>query len=131
MVCLDGDAEAIAGAPATAPRPALDPHHPAYVIYTSGSTGTPKGIVVAHRHIIASNAARSSIYDELRNLRFLLLPSIAFDSSVVGIFWSLLNGGTLVLPATVSVDAIIAAIRHDQVNCFLTVPSLYKAIFDR
>ncbi|MFL5071599.1 MAG: amino acid adenylation domain-containing protein, partial [Xanthobacteraceae bacterium] len=131
VVCLDTDAAAIAQEPATAPTLTLDPHHPAYVIYTSGSTGTPKGVVVEHRHIIASNAARSSIYDELRELRFLLLSSIAFDSSVAGVFWSLLNGGTLVLPTIVSVDAIISSIVRDGVNCFLAVPSLYKAVFDR
>src|SRR5438105_12914960 len=90
-VCLDADAAAIAREPITAPALALDPLNPAYVIYTSGSTGTPKGVVVEHRHIGASNAARSSFYAGLPQPRFLLLSSIAFDSSIAGIFSSLLN----------------------------------------
>ena len=100
--------------PTTAPALALDPHNPAYVIYTSGSTGQPKGVVVAHRHIAASNAARSSFYADLPQPRFLLLSSIAFDSSIAGVFSCLLDGGTLVLPAALSVDAAIASIVHHQ-----------------
>jgi nonribosomal peptide synthetase DhbF len=130
VVCLDADAPQIARQPVTAPVLWLDPHNPAYVIYTSGSTGNPKGVVVEHHHIIASNAARPSFYADLPQLRFLLLSSIAFDSSIAGIFWSLLNGGTLVLPVDVSVDATISSIFRHHVNCFLAVPSLYSAFID-
>jgi amino acid adenylation domain-containing protein len=130
VVRLDADAPAIAAQPTSAPALVLDPQNPAYVIYTSGSTGTPKGVVVGHRHIAASNAARSSFYADLPQQRFLLLSSIAFDSSIAGIFSCLLNGGTLVLPAALSVDAAIASIVHHQVNCLLAVPSLYAALID-
>ena len=129
IVRLDSDAPHIAQQPATAPPHRLDPHNPAYVIYTSGSTGTPKGVVVEHRHIVASNSARSLFYD-LPSPRFLLLSSIAFDSSIVGIFWSLLSGGTLVLPASLSVDAALSSVLQHEVNCFLAVPSLYDALID-
>ncbi len=110
LVCLDADGPQIARQPLTAPALRLDPLNPAYVIYTSGSTGTPKGVVVEHHHIIASNAARPSFYAGLPRLRFLLLSSIAFDSSIAGIFWGLLNGGTLVLPVDLSVEAAISSI---------------------
>src|SRR5205814_6824216 len=96
IVRLDADASVIARRPDTASPLDLDPRHPAYVIYTSGSTGTPKGVVVAHQQIAASNAARSLFYTDVPAPRFLLLSSIAFDSSVAGTFWSLLSGGTLV-----------------------------------
>src|SRR5204863_5920112 len=36
-VCIDLEASALAGEPATAPAVIIDPRHPAYVIYTSGS----------------------------------------------------------------------------------------------
>src|SRR6185369_17951967 len=130
LVRLDADWPAIARQPATAPPLDLDPRHPAYVIYTSGSTGTPKGVVVAHQQIAASNAARSSFYADVPAPRFLLLSSIAFDSSVAGTFWSLLSGGTLVLSSDLSVDAALAAIAEHDVNCFLAVPSLYGALID-
>src|SRR5262249_23650890 len=63
---LDGEAAAIAAHPTSAPASTVAPHNLAYVIYTSGSTGTPKGVAVEHRHLLASNAARSSFYAELR-----------------------------------------------------------------
>src|SRR5215510_12544205 len=127
---LDGEAAAIAAHPQSAPASTVGPHNLAYVIYTSGSTGTPKGVAVEHRHLLASNAARSSFYAELQPQRFLLLSSIAFDSSIAGIFGSLLNGGTLVLSTALSVDSVISSILRHQVNCFLAVPSLYTALID-
>ncbi|HYP62846.1 MAG TPA: condensation domain-containing protein, partial [Acidocella sp.] len=109
---------------------AIEPQHPAYVIYTSGSTGTPKAVVVEHRNIANSNAARASFYRSLSQNRFLLLSSIAFDSSIAGVFGSILSGGTLVLSAALTADSAIAAIGRHQANSFLTVPSFYAALIE-
>src|SRR5205823_4646616 len=79
---LDTQAAALAGQPTHAPAITLEAQNLAYVIYTSGSTGTPKGVAVEHRHILASNAARSYVYPEPQQQRFLLLSSISFDSSL-------------------------------------------------
>ena len=127
---LDTDAAAIAREPDTAPDVTLDPRHPAYVIYTSGSTGQPKGVVVEHRAIVASNAARLAFYADLTAPRFLLLSSVAFDSSIAGLFWTLLSGGTLVLPRDRSAESAIASIAKHRVNCFLAVPSMYDVLVD-
>ena len=129
-VRLDADWPVVARQPATAPALELDPRHPAYVIYTSGSTGTPKGVVVEHGQIVHSNAARAWFYGGLRQPRFLLLSSIAFDSSIAGIFFSLLDGGTLVLPAELTAEAALAAIETKRADCFLAVPSLYGALLE-
>src|SRR6202040_2293448 len=130
IVRLDADAAAIAAQPAGAPAIDLDPQHPAYVIYTSGSTGTPKGVVVEHRNIVSSNAARSSVYSQLSRQRYLLLSSIAFDSSVAGVFGNILCGGTLVLSDALTTDSTISAILQHEANCFLTVPSFYNALIE-
>src|SRR5262249_58808677 len=63
---LDGVAAAIAAHPSDAPASTVRPHNLAYIIYTSGSTGAPKGVAIEHRHLLASNAARSSFYAELQ-----------------------------------------------------------------
>src|SRR5882724_1624106 len=131
VVRLDADWPIIARHSAAAPATTLDPRHPAYVIYTSGSTGTPKGVVVEHREIAVSNLARSSVYADLPTPRFLLLSSIAFDSSIAGIFWSLLSGGALILTPEISTDAVVSAIARHKVNSFLTVPSLYGALINQ
>src|SRR5207244_13413499 len=114
-------------ATAATARPA-PPEYLSYVICTSGATGTPKGVAVEHRHLLASNTARSLFYAELQPHRFLLLSSISFDSSIAGIFWSLLSGGAIVVSTNVSLDAAISSILRHQINYFLTVPSLYSAV---
>ncbi|HEX3092951.1 MAG TPA: amino acid adenylation domain-containing protein, partial [Candidatus Angelobacter sp.] len=101
--------------------------HLAYVVYTSGSTGKPKGVMVSHQNLVSSTFARKLAYGELG--RFLLLSSISFDSSVAGIFGSLLHGGTLIIASS---DAVRDPLRLHQeiqrlgVESLLCVPSLYK-----
>jgi non-ribosomal peptide synthetase component F len=99
----------------------------AYVLYTSGSTGKPKGVMVSHQNVVSSTFARKLAYGE--SGRFLLLSSISFDSSVAGIFGSLLHGGTLIIA---NGDVVRDPLRLNQevqrlgVESLLCVPSLYK-----
>jgi amino acid adenylation domain-containing protein len=105
----------------------VDPAQPAYVIYTSGSTGRPKGVVVSHRNLMYSTAARRSYYRRLP-YRFLVVSPLAFDSAMAGIFWSLCQGGTLVLPAEeehADPAALRRLIREVGVTHLLCLPSLY------
>ncbi|SES27200.1 nonribosomal peptide synthetase protein BlmX [Lentzea xinjiangensis] len=105
----------------------------AYVIYTSGSTGEPKGVVVEHRNVMASIQARSVAYPESPE-RFLLLSSFAFDSSVVGIFWTLTTGGTLVLPAEgTQLDPVstVGAVARSRPTHTLGIPSLLGPLLDQ
>jgi len=104
------------------------PDDPAYLLYTSGSTGKPKGVVVTHANLRASNAARLQYYSRSPE-RFLLLSSVAFDSSVAGIFWALTSGGALVLPSDDEArdpKALAKRIERDHVDALLCVPSLYS-----
>ncbi len=101
--------------------------HLAYLIYTSGSTGKPKGVMVTHRNLVSSTAARKLVYGN--SGRFLLLSSISFDSSVAGIFGSLLHGGTLVIASRDVVrDPLLLRqeVQRREVETLLCVPSLYK-----
>lgn len=109
----------------------LLPEHLAYVLYTSGSTGKPKGVMVSHRNLVSSTFARKQAYDKLG--RFLLLSSISFDSSVAGIFGSLLYGGTLIIaPDDLVHDPLrlLQEIQHLHVESLLCVPSLYRYLLE-
>jgi len=110
--------------------PAVAPHHLAYIIYTSGSTGQPKGVAVTHGNLLHSTAARFHYYSEPVT-RFLLLSSFAFDSSLVGIFWTLSSGGALVVPrpgTESDVQQLAALIAVQRVTHLLCLPSLYHLL---
>ncbi len=98
IICLDTEWDSISGESEARPTNEMTAENLAYVIYTSGSTGKPKGVLVTHRNLVHSTYARVLYYPEPVG-RYLLLSSFSFDSSVAGIFWTLIQAGALVLPA--------------------------------
>ena len=125
-IAVDEDAASLSG---TFPVD-VAPESPAYLLYTSGSTGRPKGVVVTHGNLWASTAARLQFYGETPE-RFLLVPSLAFDSSVAGLFWMLAGGGALVIPTDEEArDArrLADLIAKERVTSLLCVPSLYAQL---
>jgi len=112
------------------PPPINEPSDLAYVMYTSGSTGSAKGVMVEHRNVVASTFARFHAYKDSPG-RFLLISSIAFDSSVAGIYWTLLSGGTLIIPKQDQADnvsTLASLIKDHQITHLLCIPSLYQLI---
>ena len=108
----------------------IDPAQPAYVIYTSGSTGRPKGVVVSHRSLVHSTDARRTGYRRQVE-SFLLVSTLAFDSALAGLFWTLCCGGTLVLPGEDEHGdpaALRRLIERHGVTHALCLPSLYAWI---
>ena len=97
LVCID-ESSSLSALPDSNPvLKALKLEHLAYVIYTSGSTGRPKGVMVRHESLLYSTMARIEYYQD-PVCRYFLLSSFSFDSSVAGLFWTLCQGGTLMLP---------------------------------
>ena len=106
------------------------PDQLAYIMYTSGSTGRPKGVAVTHRNLVISLRARLHYYPEPVS-RFLLTFSLAFDGSVTGIFWTLSQGGQLVIPSEVvhrDPTELAALVEHHHISHVVWVPSLYNAV---
>jgi amino acid adenylation domain-containing protein len=106
------------------------PDQLAYIMYTSGSTGRPKGVAVTHRNLVTSLRARLQYYPEPVS-RFLLTFSLAFDGSVTGIFWTLLQGGQLVIPSEAAhrdPAELAALIERHHISHAVWVPSLYHAV---
>ena len=108
-------------------------HNLAYLIYTSGSTGRPKGVAVTRGNLARSTAARFAYYSEAPT-GYLLLPSFAFDSSIAGIYWPLLAGGTLILPEEEpqnDPNHLVELFRRGSVSHVLTLPSLYDLLLEQ
>ncbi|WP_338524404.1 amino acid adenylation domain-containing protein [Pseudomonas batumici] len=140
---LSGQTRYLALEQALAPVPAADAENPqlaanaltsahlAYVIYTSGSTGKPKGVMIEQRNLVASTLARCAVYAPNEARRFLLLSSIAFDSSVAGIFGTLISGGTLCIPDAETArnpEAVARFIGEQAITTLLCVPSLGRLV---
>jgi amino acid adenylation domain-containing protein len=133
VVCLDAEWSEIAGdgeATGVENPGAPSSDSLAYIIYTSGSTGRPKGVPITHENLVHSTTARFLYYPE-SVATFLLLSSFAFDSSMAGIFWTLCQGGTLLLPwqrQEQDVRELASLIDRHRVTHTLCLPSLYNLI---
>jgi amino acid adenylation domain-containing protein len=131
-VLLDEEWERIEEESDSEPEREVDAENLAYVIYTSGSTGRPKGVGISHRNLLNSTIARRHFYKGGPD-RFLLLSSFTFDSSVAGIFWTLLEGGTLALPpenAQRDPIQIAELLTQNQITHTLALPLLYQSILE-
>lgn len=100
----------------------------AYVIYTSGSTGRPKGVVVTHSNLAHSTKARNLVYGQSPE-KYLVVSPFYFDSSVAGIYWTLISGGELVLPepnTEQDIFGLTRLVKGRQVTHLLALPSVYR-----
>ncbi len=104
----------------------------AYVLMTSGSTGRPKGVMITHANLLLSTMSRFDYYANPVE-RFLLLSPLYFDSSIAGFYWTLAQGGCLVLPAEGQqreVSEMADLCQTQQVSHLLAIPRLYAWLAD-
>lgn len=105
----------------------------AYLIFTSGSTGRPKGVSVGHDNLRYHVAASAAETPDLPIGRFLLTFPLFFDGSVTGLFCTLAQGGTLVLPTaeeTRDPDRLVSLIRKADVTHVCMTPSFWRLLLD-
>ncbi|WP_170422302.1 non-ribosomal peptide synthetase [Ruegeria arenilitoris] len=102
----------------------------AYVMFTSGSENRPKGVEISHEGLAISTAARDQVYGTAPDV-YLLLSSLAFDSSVAGVYWTLCTGGHLVIAEKQAEQRPVALgqlIAQHGVTHTLCLPSLAGAL---
>src|ERR1700728_1628280 len=110
----------------------LSPQQLAYVIYTSGSTGPPKGVMVEHGSLESSLAARRAVYGDAP-YSAILVPSLAFDSSVAVIFPVLCQGGSLIIASQTErrdLAAVFELIETHSPAEMLTLPAVYQILLE-
>ncbi len=89
----------------------------AYLIYTSGSTGTPKGVMVEHRNVANFFSGMDDVIERGEDAVWLAVTSLAFDISVLELFYTLSRGFKLVIcrddgPAAISGQPFGSSGRH-------------------
>lgn len=110
-------------------RPELDA--PCMALYTSGTTGHPKGVLLSQANL-AHFSAWYADYTQLEaGSRVLQFSSLSFDSSLIDIFPTLLEGAELVVPDdTQRRDPLqlVALIRRQQLTHAFLPPALLSIL---
>lgn len=104
-----------------------------YTIYTSGSTGKPKGVQVEHRNVVNLIQGQMDFVQHPVK-RFLYAYSFAFDGSVLLMWWTLLQGATMIIAEEgmeKDVQILGNLIHKHKISHLLTFPSIYTILLDQ
>ncbi|MEM9917682.1 MAG: amino acid adenylation domain-containing protein [Bacteroidota bacterium] len=132
-LCMDELEEVLQRFPLENLQTQVRPDNLIYTIYTSGSTGKPKGVQIEHRSVVNLIEGQLKVVHAPVD-RFLYAYSFAFDGAVLLIYWTLLDGGTLVIaPEGLEKDVgrLASFIQQQQVTHLLTFPSVYNLLLDQ
>ncbi len=102
----------------------------ACLLYTSGSTGKPKGIVCPHRNIVFNGVVHGHVNRIRADDKLTLFHSIAFGSSHINLYQSLLNGASL-HPFDIKLEGVsrIAPwLFEEQITVFHSTPLVFRQL---
>lgn len=102
-----------------------------YVLFTSGSTGIPKGVTITHRSVINFTEWASEAFEFNENTVFGNQAPFYFDTSVLDIYTTLKNGGSVhIIPQMCFSFPIrlLEYVRNNKINSILWVPTVLIAV---
>lgn len=109
------------------------------ITYTSGSTGEPKGACLDERSMVAVASSLASIVpSEEGETHLCLLPLSTLLENVAGVYASLLNGMTIVVPpqegvglngsSTLNIEQMYSSLYTHKANTAIMTPQLLQAL---
>lgn len=105
----------------------------AYLLFTSGSTGKPKGVQVSHLAVTCSIASHSTAIplpdSTSQNFRWFQFAAPTFDPSLMEIFVTLSNGGTLCSTTRdLTLTDLETSVNEARATIMMATPSLAALI---
>jgi malonyl-CoA/methylmalonyl-CoA synthetase len=108
---------------------AVGPDSPALLCYTSGTTSAPKGAVLTHANVLASTAAVVLAWRWTERDRLLLaLPLFHVHGLAVGVYGTLLSGGSALLFPAFDAGEVLASARAHAATMLFGVPTMYARL---
>ena len=110
-------------------RPDLDA--PCMALYTSGTTGHPKGVLLSQANLAHFTAWYADYVQLTEQSRVLQFSSLSFDSSLIDIFPTLLQGAELIVPGDDQRRdplQLVELIRHQRLSHAFLPPALLSIL---
>ena len=134
-VALDADAppgwisfdEWTRGAAETPPARRIESSCDLYQMYTSGTTGRPKGAVLTHAAVSAQLEQLSGILPVAPGDRYLIVPPIYHAAAALTSFWTIRQGGTLVIMEDFDPAGVVKALSEGGIAAAMLVPAMIQA----
>lgn len=104
-----------------------------YVLFTSGSTGIPKGVIITHRSVIDYTEWVGETFVLDHNTVIANQAPFYFDNSVLDIYSTIRNGGTLHIISVMLYSfpvRLLEYIRDHEINTIFWVPTVLSRIAD-
>ena len=108
---------------------AAAPDDAALICFTSGTTGAPKGAVLRHRNLLAATESVRQAWRWTPEDRLVhCLPIFHAHGLCVGVYGTLLAGGSAVLLPGFEPGAVTDAIAFNHASLFFGVPTMYHRL---
>jgi amino acid adenylation domain-containing protein/thioester reductase-like protein len=104
---------------------------PCMALYTSGTTGHPKGVLLSQANLAHFSAWYADYVQLTEQSRVLQFSSLSFDSSLIDIFPTLLQGAELIVPDDDQRRdplQLVELIRHQRVSHAFLPPALLSIL---
>jgi len=113
----------------TGPLDAASPGDPALICFTSGTTGAPKGAVLSHGNLLAGSRSLATAWGWTSGDRLVhCLPLFHAHGLCVGLYGTLLAGGSAVLLPGFDPAAVVDEASDPASTLFFGVPTMYHRL---